>query len=112
MGLYLKSHHKKTEDEVLDYFGAEGDDDSDSDNLLETEKRRPSQDPSKLFAASEAQHSSTPIAGALGLLAGNKSRKPSVKYLLMKIRKYFKSELKYHAMIHKCCHFILLGRKR
>lgn len=81
MGLYLKSHHKKTEDEVLDYFGAEGDDDSDDDGLLiETEKRRPSQDPSKLFAASEAQHSSTPVGGALGLLAG--IQKPPVNILL------------------------------
>ena len=83
MGLYLKSHHKKTEDEVLDYFGAEGDVDSDDSGLLlETEKRRPSSD-KRLFAASEAQSSSTPISGALGILAGIQKSSVSVINILM-----------------------------
>lgn len=79
MGLYLKSHHKKTEDEVLDHFGADGEDDSDDDELLlDSEKRRPSADVrhSELFAASEATHSTSPISGALGLLVGG--NKPAV----------------------------------
>ena len=80
MGLYLKSHHKKTEDEVLDYFGAEGEDDSEDDGLLtEIERRRPSGE-TRLFAAKEAQTSSTPISGALGLLAG--IQKTSVKIIV------------------------------
>ena len=77
MGLYLKSHHKKTEDEVLDHFGADGEEDSEDDELLlDAEKRRASAEAkrSEIFGASEAQHSTTPISGALGILVGsNKS---------------------------------------
>ena len=83
MGLYLKSHHKKTEDEVLDYFGADGDVDSDDSGLLlEAEKRRPSSD-KRLFAASEAQSSSTPISGALGILAGIQKSSVSIINILV-----------------------------
>ena len=77
MGLYLKSHHKKTEDEVLDHFGADGEENSEDDELLlDAEKRRPSAEVkrSEIFAASEAQNSASPIGGVLGILVGsNKS---------------------------------------
>ena len=87
MGLYLKSHHKKTEDEVLDHFGADGEENSEDDELLlDSEKRRPSEvKRSDIFGASEAQHSASPLTGALGILGSLGSNKPAVSKKILNI---------------------------
>ena len=71
MGLYLKTHSKKTDEEILDHFGARGEslDSNDDELLLEKEKKSDSKRPD-IFGPSDAPQSTSPIGGALGLFAG------------------------------------------
>ena len=74
MGLYLKQHNKQTDDEVLDHFGADAGEDSEDDGLLvdtleQTRKSSSANRHSQIFGAPE--DGSSPIGGALGILAGS-----------------------------------------
>ena len=71
MGLYLKTHTKKTDEEVLDHFGARGEslDSNDDELLLEKEKKSDSKR-SDIFGPADAPQATSPIGGALGLFAG------------------------------------------
>ena len=87
MGLYLKSHNKKTDDEVLDHFGADGEDDSDDDKILiEKDRKNPSvqQGHPERFTVAEPKLGTSPLGGVLGILGGG-AAKSSVSYLRYKI---------------------------
>ena len=69
MGLYLKTHNKKTDDEVLGQFGADGDEDSDNEAKGSKGTFKETGDAER-FASTDSK--SSPLSGILGLLGGVK----------------------------------------
>ena len=86
MGLYLKTHTKKTDEEVLDHFGARGEslDSNDDELLLEKEKKSDSKR-SDIFGPADAPQATSPIGGALGLFAGGLKSGVSTFFILTQI---------------------------
>ena len=71
MGLYLKTHTKKTDEEVLDHFGARGESlDSNDDELLLGKEKKSDSKRSDIFGPADAPQTPSPMGGALGLFAG------------------------------------------